>query len=519
MRAVYPEEMKALDRAAAREGVPSLELMERAGRAVAEQARDMLGLCTGKRVAVVAGKGNNGGDGFVAARYLLSWGAETVLYLLGREEELVGDAAVNCARFKDVGGEVFTPGTVDPAMLLGKADLVIDALFGIGFRGRAEGAFAELVQEMNKAAAPVLSVDVPSGVDAGTGAVDGPAVEATRTVTFAWPKVGLYLYPGAEKVGELVVVDIGIPPHLLDREVRSRVHVLERGEVARKLPRRSRHAHKGICGKVLVVAGSKGLTGAAALCARAALRGGAGVVTLGIPESLNAVMEVKLTEVMTLPLPDDGYGSPAEEAAERVLADMEYYDILALGPGLGRREGAVRLVQALLENAVRPVVLDADGINAAALERESLQGRKDPTVITPHPGELGRLLEKGAGEVQSTRLESAREAAEAYRCLVVLKGANTLIAEPGGDVYINPLMLPALATAGSGDVLTGCIAALWAQGLSALDAAVCGVYLHGEAAVIAAGIVGPVGMTAGDVVSHLPLAWAGLLREGDKGGG
>ncbi|MEW6553340.1 MAG: NAD(P)H-hydrate dehydratase [Actinomycetota bacterium] len=505
MRVVLPREMAALDRRAIEGGTPSLDLMERAGRHVAEQARDLVGLCAGKKINVVAAKGNNGGDGFVAARYLASWGAEVGIYLLGDEDELSADAAANYRRYRE---EVGVVERCDPSRLAEEligSDLVIDAIFGTGFRGVAEGDHATAIAAVNASAAPVLAVDIPSGVDAETGAVGGPAVLAARTVTFAWPKVGLYLFPGARQAGEIVVVDIGIPGHLLAEVVESEIYTIEEDEVAARLPRRSPDAHKGNSGRVLVVAGSVGLTGAAALCSRAALRCGAGVVTLGIPSSLNPIMEVKLTEVMTLPLPDGGGGYLGHGAVEAVLDKLQSYDVLALGPGLGTAPATCEVVDGLLRRARVPVVLDADGINCSA-GRDGLSGREGATVITPHPGELGRLLGREAGEIQASRVDSAAEAARRFDCTVVLKGANSLVAEAEGRIYINTLALPGLATAGSGDVLTGCIAAFCAQGLDPLDAAVCGVFIHGKAAELASHLVGPVGMVAGDIISHLPLA-------------
>ncbi len=511
MRAVFPEEMKALDRAAIESGIPSLRLMERAGRRVAEHAREMLGPAPGKKVIVVAGKGNNGGDGLVAARYLREWGYSVEVFLLGGAVDLSEDCLENYRRFLEVGGEVKRADITPPPERFAGADLVIDAIFGTGFQGVPMGVHADIINSINSSGVRVLSVDVPSGVDAATGEVAGAAVRATRTVTFAWPKVGLYLYPASELVGELVVVDIGIPPRLMEGIVKSDFTVLEDREVASLLPRRSSHAHKMECGRVLVVGGSVGLTGAAALCSLSAMRSGAGVVTLGVPSRLHDIMEVKLTEVMTIPLSDEGSGHLAEEAAEEVLSLESRFDVLALGPGLGRQEGTVRAVWRLLARWSKPLVLDADGLNAAALNPTIMEERIFPTVITPHPGELGRLLGKSPQEIQSDRLGSAMEASRRFGCVTVLKGAYTLVVSPEGKVYINPLALPGLATAGSGDVLTGAVSALAAQGATPLSAAASGVYLHGKSAEIAASVVGPVGFLAGDLVSHLPLALGSLL--------
>jgi hydroxyethylthiazole kinase-like uncharacterized protein yjeF len=517
MRVVFPAEMAALDRGAIEGGIPSLDLMERAGRHVAEQARDMFGICAGKVVCVVAARGNNGGDGFVAARYLISWGAEVRVYLLGDERDLSDDSAANHHRLVDTGGEVIKAEAVPLLEGLKDCDLIIDAVFGTGFHGSARGEHAEAIEAMNGSGVPVLAVDIPSGVDAGTGAAPGPAVKAERTVTFAWPKIGLFLYPGAENVGELVVVDIGIPHDLLDEVVESDMYTVDEDDVAALFPQRSPLAHKGECGRVLVVAGSTGLTGAAALCSRSAMRAGAGVVTLGVPAGLNPILEVKLSEVMTMPLPDKDGGHLGEGAMEAVLEASAGYDVLAVGPGLGTAPETHAVVAGLLRRSEKPVVLDADGINCAAMDPACLEDREGPTILTPHPGELGRLLGRGVVEIQSSRLDSAQDASRLFGCVLVLKGANTLIADPGGRVFVSKLAMPGLATAGSGDVLTGCIAAFLARGMEPVDAARLGVFVHGKAAEIAAHMIGPVGMVAGDVVSHLPLALSGLLRRREGG--
>jgi ADP-dependent NAD(P)H-hydrate dehydratase / NAD(P)H-hydrate epimerase len=517
MRVLYPHEMAALDRAAIESGIPSLDLMERAGRSVAEQARDILGLCAGKSVSIISARGNNGGDGFVAARYLLSWGAEVRVYLLGRQDELTADAAANHHRFLEGGGEVLEASASVLEKELRDSDLVIDAIFGTGFRGAAKGGFAAAIEAVNASGAPVLAVDIPSGVDAETGAVSGPAIKAVRTVTFALPKAGLYLYPGAGRAGEVVIADIGIPPRLIGDVVESLMFTIEEEHVAAMLPRRRPDAHKGECGRVLVVAGSVGLTGAAALCSRSAMRAGAGVVTLAVPAALNPILEVKLTEVMTIPLPDEGGAHVAAEALEYVLDVLSGYDALALGPGLGTAPATREVVSGLLRRAERPLVLDADGINCAAADPDNLSGREFPTVITPHPGELGRLLGRRAGDIQASRIESSLEAARRFGCTVILKGAHTLVACPEGRVYINTLALAGLATAGSGDVLTGLAATFCSQGLEPLDAALCGVFVHGRAAELAAHMVGSIGMVAGDIISHLPLALSGLLHEREGG--
>ncbi len=508
MRVIYPEEMQALDQRTVEDGIQSLDLMERAGRAVAEQARDMLSLCAGKKVSIFAAKGKNGGDGLVAARYLHEWGAEVDIYLLDEVGDLHPDTRSNLERAEDAGlmARSFEESVVVDS--LSRADLVIDAIFGIGFRGRAEGVYGKAIEMINLSGKPVLAVDIPSGVDGKMGWVDGPAILAQRTVTFALPKTGLYLFPGAQGVGELVVRDIGIPSSLVDEVVSSRIETIDR-EVEKLYPVRPLDAHKGDCGKVLVVAGSVGLTGAAALTSRAVLRSGAGVATLGIPASLNAIMEVKLTEVMTLPLPEEPEGHLGPEAFKGIMETLDRYDVLALGPGLGTALGTRELVGRLLREVEKPMVVDADGLNCAQDNPQLLAQKRGSLIITPHPGELARLLKKGVREIQRDRISAAREASDRFECVVVLKGANTIVAGEEGRIGINTSGCPGMATAGSGDVLTGCISTFLAQGLGPFQAACCGVYLHGKAGELAAHIIGMEGMVAGDILAHLPLARAG----------
>ncbi len=507
MRVIWPDEMQALDALAVERGADPLQLMERAGRTTAEQARDMLNSCMDKRVVIVSAKGKNGGDGLVAARYLAEWGAYVEVFLLDGPADLHPDAKSNLERMEAAGLAWHGYDREALAAAMDPADLVIDAIFGIGFKGTAGGVYGECIEAVNRAGRPVLAVDVPSGVDGRTGRVEGPAVRAGRTVTFAYPKTGLYLYPGAELVGDLVVRDIGIRPGLLDEAADSRMEAIDYA-IEKEYPARPPDAHKGQCGRVLVVAGSPGLTGAAALAARSALRSGAGVVTLGVAAGLNLIMEIKLTEVMTIPLPEGPPGHVSEEALGPVLEALEGFDALAVGPGLAREAGTARLVEGLLARAEVPVVLDADGINCLEGQGDRLAGRKAPLVITPHPGELSRLTGLSTREIQEDRIGAAARAAAEYGCVVALKGAHTVVADAGGRIGINTSGHPGMATAGSGDVLTGCVATFLAQGVEAFTAACCGVYLHGKAGELAAHLTGEVGMVAGDILSHLPLARA-----------
>ncbi len=514
MRVVTPEEMAKADRATIREkGVLGLELMERAGQAVANSAAGMFRVAGG-RVTVWCGKGNNGGDGFVAARLLDGAGASVRVMLLADPGGLAGDAAENYKRLEGSGVEVIrlleeSTSGARPGL---DCDLAVDAVFGTGFTGRAEGVHAAAIEAMNGCGSPILSVDIPSGVDGRTGAVGGPAVRADRTVTFAALKVGLVQYPGAGLAGEVEVADIGIPESVLDSVADSRIELLEERDADCLLPARPPDAHKRQVGSLLVVGGSPGLTGAAALCSRAALRSGGGLVTVAVPEGLHEIMEVKTTEVMTIPLPQTGERTLSMAGAERVLEMCGEYDALALGPGMSRLSETPAAARKLLTSAPLPVVVDADALNALAGHTDLLDGRSHPTILTPHPGEMGRLLGVSSSDVQADRVGTARGAAADFGCVVVLKGANTVIAEPGGRVRIIDTGNPGMATAGMGDVLTGCVAALLVQGLDPFDAASAGAWFHGMAGDLAAEMGGMMGMTAGDVISSLPIAFRGTLR-------
>jgi len=519
LRVLLPEEMGKVDRAAIElEKIPGLELMERAGEAVARAAQDMLSSVSGRRVAVLCGKGNNGGDGLVAARRLA--GAFTaVVYILGAgaPDDLSPDSKANLDRLSG------SPVSVNWLHEEGDAgelardlpgfDLLVDALFGTGLSGAPSGVHTAAIDAMNESGRPVLSVDIPSGVSGASGAVPGSAVAADRTVTFAAPKVGLVQFPGAGLAGRMEVADIGIPERLIEEIAESRIYLTGEDDAESLLPARAPDAYKGACGSVLVVGGSVGLTGAPAMTARAALRSGAGLVTLALPEGLNDIMEVKLTEVMTIPLPQTAGRSLAAASAHRVLELYGSYDAVALGPGAGTDPETSETLRRLVSGIDAPLVLDADGLNAIAGETSILAGRSYPAVVTPHPGEMARLLERDKASIQADRIGAAADSARVWNAVVVLKGAGTVIADPGGDVFINPTGNAGMATAGMGDALTGVIASFMAQGLRPFAAAVAGVYYHGHAGDLAAQMEGMAGLTAGDVIRHLPLALRGLSEE------
>jgi hydroxyethylthiazole kinase-like uncharacterized protein yjeF len=496
------EAMRAIDRWAIDEqGVPSLELMERAGigvaRAVEQLAPDGL-------VTVFCGKGNNGGDGLVAARLLRDAGREVDVLIAGPPEELKGDARENLLRL---------PGE-PPVRLRPVHDCaaIIDALLGTGFAGEPRGAIAEAIDAANARGAPVVSVDVPSGVDASTGVVRARAMRAAITVTFHAAKPGLWIHPGKAHAGEVRTLDIGIPrgaPTAAD------IGLIE-SAVLGLLPHRGAASTKFSSGHVLVAGGSRGLTGAPRMAAHAAMRAGAGYVTACVPASVQRVLATGgLPELMTHGLPEED-GSLTDAGVDAVLEAAQRGGALALGPGLGRKSGAFAFARELARRAPVPTVVDADGLNAHSGRLSELAAREAPTVLTPHAGELGRLLELSSEEIERERLRHVRAAAELARAVVVLKGDDTLIAAPTGTGVVAVSMggSPALASAGTGDVLTGVIAALLAQGLPAFPAAAAGVQLHAAAGRAAAHAVGSAdSVIASDVIAALPSARAGVGRQ------
>ena len=509
MKLATAEEMRELDRQTIQEvGIPGVVLMENAGRGAAELIRRRYGPKP-RRVAVLAGRGNNGGDGFVIARYLRGWGWPVEVFLFAERGRVGGDARVNLEIWLKLGGhlrdvpseEAFEAAKDDIA----RAELVVDALLGTGLNSEVRGLLRGVIEFVNELGRPVVAVDIPSGLDASTGHILGVAVKADLTPTFGLAKVGQVLHPGVELVGELEVVDIGIPPEVV-RGAGLRTALLGPEELdCRPLGPRPRDSHKGTYGHLLVVAGSPGKTGAAAMASEAALRAGAGLVTLAIPLSLNPILEVKLTEVMTEPVPEEE-GTFSSKSIPRLSALLDGKTALALGPGIGTREGTKEAVLELLRKVQIPVVIDADGLNCLVGKLHVLKECEAPVVITPHPGEMGRLLGISARQVQEDRLQVARRFATEYRCVVVLKGARTVVASSDGRAFINPTGNPGMASGGTGDVLTGVIGGFLAQGVEPLEAAKLAVYLHGLAGDLVARELGEVSLVATDLLEALPWA-------------
>jgi hydroxyethylthiazole kinase-like uncharacterized protein yjeF len=516
VRVTSAAEMQALDRLAIETyGIPGVVLMENAGAQVVRllwQEYPHLGTL---RVAVFCGRGNNGGDGFVIARYLHNAGVAVTVFIIGTPDGIQGDARqhLEIMRRSGVNPQIIDTGEVAEALRsqLGGFDILVDALLGTGLKAKVEGLFQPIIAALNAAGRPIVAVDIPSGLSADVGALLGEHVHADLTVTMALPKRGLLLYPAAERVGRLVVVDIGFPAAV--REHASvHCHVLDPHSIAAHLAARPPDTHKGSYGHLLVVAGGLGKTGAGVLASLAALRAGAGLVSYAVPQSLNGAMEAKLTEVMTIPLAEAEAGVLGAAAAPQIMRWLEGKAALILGPGLGTHPETVQCVQEVLRQARLPVVLDADGLNALALDSAGRGRLQAPLVLTPHPGELARLRGETTATVQADRLATARETAQTYHAVVVLKGAHTIIAEPNGAMHVNLTGNSGMATAGSGDVLAGVIGALLGQGHTPGEAACIGVHVHGLSGDLAARALGARSLVAGDLIEHLPQAFQHIER-------
>lgn len=515
MKLVTATEMQELDRRTIEEvGVPSTVLMENAGRGTYQVLRREFPELSGP-VAVLAGRGNNGGDGLVVARYLANDGFPVSVFLLASRDQVRGDPLVNLKILEAMGLEAEEVLGEDQLSAVGhrlsRAGLVVDALLGTGLNYPVRGLLAQLIDRVNQVRTPVLAVDIPSGLSADTGVPLGLAVEADVTVTYGFAKLGQILPPGRDYVGRLWLVDISIPPALSQG---IQTELAEASEMRLLLPPRPFGSHKGTFGHLVVIAGGEGKTGAAAMTAEAGLRSGAGLVTAAVPASLNDILEGKLTEAMTLPLPEaEGVRALGQKALAPLRDFLVGKSAAALGPGLGTHPETREVVQALVRDCPLPLVIDADGLNCLAGRLEVLKECAGARILTPHPGEMGRLLGLPAKEVQSRRLEVARNFAAAHGVWLVLKGAQTLVAAPDGLLSLNPTGNPALASGGTGDVLTGLIGGLLAQGLAPWDAARLGVYLHGLAADYLAEVVGLRGHIAGDLLHCFPE----LLTEFSQG--
>ena len=502
-RIVTAQQMREIDRRTIEDvGIPSLLLMENAGLGVVNVVEKILAETCGRRVTILCGRGNNGGDGMVVARHLFNRGTQLDVYLVGQKEMLKGDALINHQILEGLGVKIHQILEKKDLRRIVVGDLIVDALLGTGITGEVTGFLAELINWMNGLSLPVVSVDLPSGLHSDDGTFEGSCVRAEHTVTMAEMKRGLALPPGRELAGKVTVVDIGAPD-FVSQSVGVKTFLLEEADVASRLPERPPSAHKGIFGKILVLAGSPGMTGAAVLASRAALRVGGGLTILGIPKGLNVILEQKLTEVMTRPLPETSEGSLSLEAETEIDALLDWTDVIAIGPGLTTLPETVQLIHRVVSKSAKPMVIDADGLNAFYQHTEILEKKQGEFVLTPHYGELSRLIGLSIEEISTDPVEVARRSAARFGGVVILKGSPTVIADPVGEVFVNPTGNSGMATPGSGDVLTGMIAGLLGQGCSIHDAGICGVYIHGLAGDLGGSVVGRRSLIAGDIIRYL----------------
>ena len=520
MKIVTAKEMQELDSKTIKEfGIPGLTLMENAGNQVMSELESAFGNVRHRKVTVVCGKGNNGGDGLVVARLCLERGATVSTYLLTSDDQMRGDAKTNLERLKNTkeSFHFLTEKTLDRFKKdISHSDLVIDAILGTGLSSPVTGLIAKVIEAIKAIRklrrAKIISVDIASGLHADTGHIMGSAVSADLTVTFALPKRGHFLHPGADHTGVLKIADIGIPIHLID-QAEIPVCLIRASDLTPHLSPRKLDSHKGTFGHLLVIAGSTGKGGAAVLTSLAALRSGTGLVTLATPSTVEARLHPQPPEIMTLPLSETPEQTLSHLAIEPLLDFSQNTNIIAIGPGLSVHPDTTRLVRDIIARSSLPMVIDADGLNALVHHLDLLPQAHAPIVLTPHPGEMARLCGRNKNEIQEDRIGIAKEFAQKWAVTVVLKGAHTIIATPEGELFVNPTGNPGMATAGTGDVLTGMIAGLMAQNHEIGFAVRLGVYLHGLAGDLAARAVGAVGFIASDVIAQIPSAFASLSSQ------
>jgi hydroxyethylthiazole kinase-like uncharacterized protein yjeF len=506
MRVFNAAQMREADRRTIEDiGIPSLVLMENAGRQTVAAMEAMYSDLAERQVGILCGRGNNGGDGFVVARTLMQRGVDVAVFLLGRVAEVRGDARINLEILGRLGVTVIEIADSQAWELhfseVSDCTLIVDAIFGTGLNAPVAGLIESVIADVNASGIPVVSIDLPSGLSADSPEPIGPSIEAGLTITLGAPKLPLVLPPGELRAGDIVIADIGIPTDVLESVEGPRLELLTRGSMRELITPRSPDSHKGDYGRVLIVAGSRGKTGAAHLSAIGALRSGAGLVTVATPASCLPIVASMGPEYMTDPLAEADDGLDPRDV-EHVIEIAR--DVLAIGPGLGQAAATREFIRLLVDRATMPLVIDADGLNAFSGDPDKLTGREGrDVIITPHPGEMGRLVGMSTDEVQSSRLEIARNFAVAHHVYVVLKGHRTLIATPDEKVFINPTGNPGMATGGAGDVLTGMIAAWLAQLLDAEAACKLAVYLHGMAGDLAEADESEISLTAGDVAGHI----------------
>ncbi|MDI6734970.1 MAG: NAD(P)H-hydrate dehydratase [bacterium] len=511
MKVVTKLQMQEIDKKASAEfNIPSIILMENAGLVSSLILKEEFSGVN--KITIFAGGGNNGGDGLVIARHLFNQGIAVTVYLLKEADEIKGDALTNLNITRALGVPIKEIPNVEELKKersnILEADIILDAILGTGTSGEIEGFLANVINFLNDTHKPIIAIDIPSGLDADTGFPLGCCIRAKATFTLGLPKIGLLLYPGAEFAGEISLVDISLPKQLVEDE-QIKVNLLLKEDVLPLLPRRAEDAHKGSCGRVVTIAGSVGMTGAAVMTAQSCLAMGAGLSILGTPKSLNPIVAAKVTEVITKPLSETPEQTVGLNSYDEIMELVKDADCVAIGPGLGRNNEVVNLVRKLIPKVNIPMVIDADGLFALAGNLHILKEKTSPVIITPHPGEMAMLLGITTDEVQKDRLGTAQRFAQKYQLVVILKGARTIIADPEGNTFINSTGNSGMATAGCGDVLTGMLAGLLAQDVSVLDAAKLGVFLHGLSGDLVLEEKGKYSLVASDLIAKIPAAIKG----------
>ncbi|MGM0601868.1 MAG: NAD(P)H-hydrate dehydratase [Bacillota bacterium] len=520
MYVLTPSEMAECDKETVENGFPEILLMESAGLSAAEYADDILSDImysspqkNKKLISVAAGKGNNGGDGLTAARFLHQWGYKVEVYLTAEEDDLKGITAKNYDILKKRGADIYQmTGSLSDEIefKIKNSDLIIDALLGTGIRGEVRGVYKDLIDLINESTSPVLSIDIPSGINGSTGEVCGRAVKALYTVTMAAYKRGLLLFPGREYAGKVRVADIGITDSTVKKHS-SNLKLLSDEQALSLLPIRKRDGHKGSFGKVLVIGGKLGMEGAVVLSGESCLRTGAGLVYLAVPDNIAGTCGSLNRELVALPLISKD-NIIDYKAVDTIFSAAEKADLIVVGPGMGNNKNTQKIMQKLIKNISQPMIIDADGINSIK-DPSILKNSTGEILLTPHPGELASLMGKTIQDIEKNRIEIAEEFAVQYEVNLILKGASTVISSPDGELYINITGTDGMATAGSGDVLTGIAAGLKAQKLDLFSSAVLAVYVHGKAGEKAAEKYTEYYMTAGDIIDNLPEIWKQLQKQ------
>lgn len=508
MKVLTSSQMKDIDKIAIEElGILGPILMENAGLQIVRELRVKFPGIEKEKIVIVAGRGNNGGDGLVVARHLYNQGADPLVLLLASKEEVRGDAGVNLKIAENIGVKIvevcFPKDWNTQKRKVFQSTLLIDAIFGTGLSKPAKGLYAAVIEDINSSRAFKVAVDIPSGLSSDTFQIIGPCIKADLTVTLAAPKIAHVFPPAEEYVGELVVADISIPPFLFDKK-NLRLEMVEGNTIMPYFKKRKRDSHKGTYGHLFILSGALGKTGAAIMAGKAALKMGAGLVTVGTPKSCLPIVARSMVELMTEALPETPEGTLSHEAFDKVVTLLEGKDALLIGPGISTHPSTSKLVLSLITKINMPVVLDADALNILATQPEILKSLRHPAILTPHPGEFARLLNITTQKVVEKKLELVPQFAEKYGVYLILKGYRTLTATPDGNIYINPTGNPGMATAGSGDVLSGMIASLIIQEKNMLDAILAAVYVHGLSGDIGAERRGEKSLTAGDIIRYLP---------------